>query len=140
MTNSFSARLKAKQHVGLPAQILSIVEYGTAFDLICGEVEISVGGERERIGPEHSRVVNQRLDLTGFGSTPHGIMLVVAEIDAPFGVRFESVAGAEVKRDYVRVRIPLIREPRKKSFKGSGAAASLRDNPVPAYHRHSASD
>ena len=92
--NSGSVDFHAEKYVRLLTQIPAVVKYRLSLHLIRGEVEISVGGQRQRIRPEHARIMHQGFDLSPRVSPANGVVFVIAQIHAPFGVGFKPIPCA----------------------------------------------
>src|SRR4051794_35111554 len=68
---------RAEEHIRLLPQVLPLVIARLAVELIRGEVEVTVAGHRQRVGPEHARVVDESLEPAIGSAAEDGVVLVV---------------------------------------------------------------
>jgi hypothetical protein len=68
----------AEEHVWLLAMIMAVIETSNTPDLIGREIEITVTRKRESVGPQHARIVHERLDFAGRKAAINPVVLVVA--------------------------------------------------------------
>ena len=99
----------AEQHVRLLAQVLPLVIPRLAVELIGGEVEVAVAGHRQRVRPEHARVVHQRLELAVGPAAEDRVVLVVRRVDPPLVVRLQAVGRRPSRRGRARSPRPASR-------------------------------
>ena len=110
----------AEEHVRLLPQVLALVVPRLAVELIGGEVEVPVAGHRQRVRPEHARVVDQRLVPAVGPAAEDGVVLVVRRVDPPPVVRLQAVGGpllavVEHGRRDLGVREPGVDRARRRS-------------------------
>jgi hypothetical protein len=67
------------------------VELLLAVQLVGGKVQVPVGRQRQRVGPQHPRVVDQRLVLPVCAAPQDGVVLVIGQVDTALVVRLQPV-------------------------------------------------
>ncbi len=85
--------LHSEQGVGLLPQVLAFVEQLLPVQLVRREVQVPGYRERQRVRPQHARVVHERVVLPVGPAAQDRVVLVVGQVDAALVIRLQPVRG-----------------------------------------------
>ncbi|KXN97806.1 hypothetical protein LS48_14815, partial [Aequorivita aquimaris] len=122
--------LNAKQFIRLATQVAAAMKAGLAMQLVCGEIEIAIGADRQGIGPADARIADQGRPLAAI-EHPDRIVFVITGEDTPTIILGNAIRRALAPQATNRTPKLLFRHRRiAQHRRGHGMQGAARERPI----------